>query len=332
MNIFAYWFLKQSYTNGFIECDLFNSLIDNLAKSEIDSQIDFHTNFKDNFKIIRLDFQRFLLPDNSSTSENSNRKTTKKQKHKSKSALVTVSDRTDASVTDPAPVIDPLDFVQKAIVAAAIPDRDFIHILNDRGVIRIPNDTDTDTDTDCLVPTDSIYVQDSDADVSEELHTDPPPILIGELIEDSYDNYTHPLPVSEIDDLSNAIQGLVLDNPSSSGGSDDNSKIKRNRLKDNRLRLGKVLDSQQGDISAKFSNWFFENFKIHDSPAFVDKSFHISLLRKEFIQLFGVSITVNQCSLAVSDVIGLRDKSNRKSSRGVFASDGKLFVQGFFRF
>lgn len=354
MNVFLYWCLKECCNNGVIDENVLKSVMDYILRQPLNAQCDFHSNFKENLKIIRLDFQRTVFPDSSSGSGGGGgkNKVVAVKKRKSKKAESVENTELDAAQEDtdtkkPKKVQKQrkskkktdadADFVQTAITAASVSDKDFIHILAEQG-------------TRC----ESIsgggggggeYPTSNESEISQCEDQFEPLILTNELLEETYDDEEEgggELNSDDIDDLIGMVSTMEIQ--SGEGDKEEDSEIsieivpdavvtetkqKKKRISKKHNGIGAEVVAVVENTELRFEEWFTNHFGIHESVSFVDKSIHISALRAEFMEESSLKITVGLCSSVVERIAGVRDKTNKKTSSGIFSSDGKTYIQGW---
>jgi len=376
MDVFVYWCLKECYNNGVIEEHILKSVMEYLHQLPLNVQCDFHSNFKENLKVIRLDFQRTVFPD-TSVGGGGGGKNKDVSVKKKKTKKVESIENEDADNTKKPPKVQKqrktkktkeecptviLDnntsFVQTAIVAASVSDKDFIHILSEQGpkcesILGggskiVEAETETETEPEPEYPTGNIVM-----DESEILHCEErfEPLLNNELLEEKYDDEGggDDLNSNDIDDLIGMVSTMVIQSePNVSGGGGVDSieegseirieivpdaetevKPKKKRISKKHNGVGTEVVAVVENVEVRFEEWFTQHFGLHESPAFVDKSIHISALRSTFMEESGIKITVALCTSVVERIAGVRDKTNKKTSSGIFSSDGKTYIQGW---
>jgi hypothetical protein len=202
--------------------------------------------------------------------------------------------------------------------------------------------------------TGNMIVDESDISQCEDRFE--PLILTNELLEETYEEEEEgeddELNSDDIDDLIGMVTTMEIQGGGGGGGGngiDEDSEIKIEIVPDEVVVVDTETKPKKKRISKKekhngvgaevvavventdlrFEEWFTEHFGLHESVSFVDKSIHISALRAEFMEESGLKITVAICCSVVERIAGVRDKTNKKTSSGIFSSDGKTFIQGW---
>jgi hypothetical protein len=257
------------------------------------------------------------------------------------------------------------DFVQTAIVAASVSDREFIALLAEQGTrCECISGGGGDGGPTCNLETGNMIVDESEISQCEDRFE--PLLLTNELLEETYDGDEDgdELNSDDIDDLIGMVTTMEIQGVGGGGdvggdvggvgvgdgdgGDDEDSEIrieivsnevvvdtetkpKKRRIskKEKHNGVGAEVVAVVENVELRFEEWFTEHFGLHESVSFVDKSIHISALRAEFMEESGLKITVAICCSVVQHIAGFRDKTNKKLSSGVFSSDGKTFIQGW---